>query len=82
MLIKFIESKKDAWEDHLDACVYAYNTARHESSQFTPFELMFSRKAVLPVDLLCEKREASDILQDCLDQQQSGTELCCIYTMC
>ena len=51
MLMKFIESKKETWQDYLDTCVYAYNTSRHDSSKFTPFELMFSRQAVLPVDI-------------------------------
>ena len=51
MLVKFIDSKKERWEDYLDTCVYAYNTSRHESSKFTPFEVMFGRQAVLPVDL-------------------------------
>lgn len=31
--------------------VYAYNTSKHESSKFTPFEVMFGRKAVVPVDV-------------------------------
>ena len=35
-------------EDYLDECVFAYNTAVHESSKYTPFELMFGRKAVIP----------------------------------
>ena len=51
MLVKFIGEKKETWEDYLDTCIYAYNTSRHESSRFTPFELMFGRKAVLPIDL-------------------------------
>ena len=51
MLVKFINSKKESWEDYLDTCVYAYNSAKHESSKFSPFEVMFGRKAVLPVDL-------------------------------
>ena len=51
MLVKFIDSKKESWEDYLDTCVYAYNSAKHESSKFSPFEVMFGRKAVLPVDL-------------------------------
>ena len=50
MLIKFIDSKKDSWEDYLDTCVYAYNLAKHESSKFSPFEVMFGSRAVLPVD--------------------------------
>ena len=51
MLVKFVDEKKETWEDYLDTCIYAYNTSRHESSLFTPFELMFGRKVVLPIDL-------------------------------
>ena len=51
MIVKFVAAKKETWEDYLDTCIYAYNTSRHESSLFTPFELMFGRKAVLPIDL-------------------------------
>ena len=46
MLVKFIDKKKESWEDYIDTCVYAHNTAKHESSKFTPFELvLFGRKA-------------------------------------
>ena len=38
-------------EGYVDTCIYAYNTSRHESFLFTPFELMFGRKAVVPVNL-------------------------------
>ena len=43
---------------------YAYNTAVHESTCFTPFELMFGRKAVLPVDIDVDERDVEDLLQD------------------
>ena len=39
------------WDDLLDTCIYAYNTSVHESTSFTPFEVMFGRKAVLPIDV-------------------------------
>ena len=50
--MKFVHEKKEVWDDFLDTSVYAYNTAPHESSGFTPFELMFGRKALLPVDVV------------------------------
>ena len=31
--------------------VFAYNTSSHESSLHTPFEVMFGRKAVIPIEL-------------------------------
>ena len=40
---------------------YAYNTAQHESTKFTPFELMFSRKPVLPIDI---DRNAPEQIQE------------------
>ena len=61
MLVKFIESKKETWQDYLDTCVYAYNTSRHDSSKFTPFELMFGRQAVLPVDIRSDASKIEDV---------------------
>ena len=61
MLVKFIGEKKESWEDYLDSCVYAYNTAKHESSLYTPFELMFSRKPILPIDI---RADGSDTLHE------------------
>lgn len=49
MFVKFVQ-EKETWERYLDTCIYAYNTSRHESSLFTPFELMFGRKAILPIN--------------------------------
>lgn len=60
MLVKF---KKNHWDDFLDSCLYAYNTARQQSSKYTPFELMFSRKAILPVDFPIEKKEVDRIVE-------------------
>ena len=51
MIVKFIDKRKEQWEDYLDTCIYAYNTSKHESSKYTPFEVMFGRRAVLPVDI-------------------------------
>ena len=61
MLVKYVHDKKEVWDDHLDTCIYAYNTAVQESTSFTPFELMFGRKAVLPIEIDFEKREADEL---------------------
>ncbi|CEP10273.1 hypothetical protein, partial, partial [Parasitella parasitica] len=37
------------WSQHLPFVVFAYNTARQASTKFSPFEVMFGRKAVLPL---------------------------------
>ena len=51
MLVKYIEDKKECWEDYLDSCVFTYNTSKHESSKFTPYEVTFGRRALLPIEL-------------------------------
>ena len=51
MLAKFVQSRQASWASYLDTCVFAYNTSRHESTKFTPFEVMFSRQATLPIDI-------------------------------
>ena len=51
MIVKYVSSRKEIWDEYLDTCVFAYNTSRHESSLHTPFEVMFGRKAVIPIEL-------------------------------
>ncbi|XP_065899898.1 uncharacterized protein [Dysidea avara] len=64
MIVKFIDHKKEQWEDFLDTCVYSYNTSKQESTQYSPFELMFARKPVLPVDINTEKKDPDVLLTD------------------
>jgi hypothetical protein len=64
MLIKFTEGRKDEWDQYLDTCVFAYNTAKHESTLHSPFEIMFGRKAILPVDLDFEKQNGDQLLNE------------------
>ena len=51
MLVKAITGQKELWDEYIDSTVCAYNTSRHESSGYAPFEVMFGRKAVLPIDV-------------------------------
>lgn len=76
MLIKFASTDKAAWDKHLDHCVFAYNTSRHESSLYSPFEVMFGRKATIPIELEYEK-EGSVLLEAYLQQPEVGVT--CMY---
>lgn len=42
---------KKNWHDHLSKVVFSYNTSRHSTTKFTPFEMMFGRLCKLPFDL-------------------------------
>ena len=63
MLVKYIKDK-NSWEEFLDTCVFAYNTAQHESTRYTPFELMFGRKPLFPIDVNTEKKDAAILLNE------------------
>lgn len=64
MIVKYTSERKEQWDTFLDTCVFAYNTAKHESSSYSPFELMFGRKAILPIDIEFESKDGADILKD------------------
>ncbi len=51
MLRKYVQENRENWDAFLDTCTFAYNTSRHESTLYTPFEVMFGRKARLPIDI-------------------------------
>ena len=51
MLMKFANDKKELWYEYFDTCVYAYNTSVHESKSYSPFEVMYGHRAVLPIDI-------------------------------
>ena len=51
MLVKAAKDLKHIWDEFIDAAVFAYNTSCHESTHHTPFEIMFGRNALLPVEV-------------------------------
>lgn len=51
MLGTLKEDEKRHWRDFVKPLVHAYNCTRHETTGFTPYELMFGRQPRLPIDL-------------------------------
>lgn len=54
MIKAFINDEMNDWDDKLDILSFAYNTAVHSTTKCTPFELIYGRKAKVPIDLCFE----------------------------
>ncbi|CAK9292277.1 unnamed protein product [Gordionus sp. m RMFG-2023] len=50
-LLKCTKGNQKDWPGVLPGIVFAYNTSTHESSKFTPYEMMYGRKALLPCEV-------------------------------
>ena len=48
-LIKFSEAKEN-WDLNIDAALYAYRIAKQDSSQFSPFFIMYNRNPRMAID--------------------------------
>ena len=80
MLIQFIhDQKKDDWEIKIDKLSFAYNTAVHAVTKFSPFELIFGRFPKLLINLVHDQTNSDElkakidvewIASDFVDQQK------------
>ena len=71
-------TQKQDWKRYVPSLVYAYNCTPHESTNVAPFELMFGRKAKLPIDAMFEeatednytKKSTQEYLEDLKDRMK------------
>jgi len=54
-LAKVIE-EENQWDEHIEEVLFAYRTTKHNTTKKTPFELVYGRKAKLPIDNHEEER--------------------------
>jgi hypothetical protein len=47
-LRNYVNADQDNWDEWVDYATFTYNTTPHTSTGFTPFELIYGRKAELP----------------------------------
>ncbi|KZS03362.1 Uncharacterized protein APZ42_033935 [Daphnia magna] len=52
MLVMYVDESHEDWDEFLGFVTFAYNTARQESTNHTPFMMVYGREAVIPWDLL------------------------------
>lgn len=61
MIMNYVNDDQDNWDLHLNTISFAYNTAVHKATKYTPFELMFNRKPKLPIDIFYPALNEEDI---------------------
>lgn len=49
-IAKLQDVNHDNWDEFLPAVVFAYNTGIHRTTHYSPYELLFGRRARLPID--------------------------------
>ena len=52
MLGKVIAENQKDWDSHLPAVLSAYRASKHESTGFTPYELVTGQKPRMPIDIV------------------------------
>jgi hypothetical protein len=59
----YVKDNPHTWTDFLDVAAFVYNTAVHSSTGYSPFYLMYGRKAREPDDLMppARNRNLSDV---------------------
>ncbi len=70
MLSKLVNDNTDNWDELIPFALYAYRTAIHASTKYTPFELMFGRVAKSPVEIVL-----SDVDKKKFDSSEYGSIL-------
>ena len=80
MLTQFVhEHKQNDYDTKLNKLSFAYNTAIHAVTKFSPFELMFGRIPKLLIDLVYDQTDSDElrakievewIASDFVDQQR------------
>ena len=52
MLSKVVADNQADWDTHLPRVLFAYRTAIHETTKFSPFRIVYGRSPILPVDVM------------------------------
>lgn len=63
-LCKLVNEEGDNWDNFIPGILFSYHTSVHASTKCTPFEIMYCRKAKLPMDLKEDRKEENVIFDD------------------
>ena len=52
MLAKVVKENQRDWDSHIPKVLFAYRTALHESTSYSPYRVNFGRSPKLPVNVM------------------------------
>ncbi|UYV78619.1 hypothetical protein LAZ67_16002183, partial [Cordylochernes scorpioides] len=84
MLSMYVDVNQKDWDEILPFVTFAYNTAKQESTGFSPFYLVHGREADTPLDLLFPKfpsEDEDDFIQTLGSRAEEARQLARIHTM-
>ena len=68
--MKVINKGQDNWEDNIESVLFCYRASKNDSTQFSPFFLMYGREPRLPIEMKiegsapCNDRDSSEVSLD------------------
>jgi len=60
MLTHYLDEYLNDWDDHLQPLIFAYNTAEHRMTSYSPFELLYGRQPKIPIDLFYKALQTNE----------------------
>ena len=81
ILAKTVDANQDTWDSQLPKALFAYRTAVHDTTGFTPFHLTFARSPQLPVDVMlgrilpAKSRSYPQFVQEAHKQMKSSCNI-------
>lgn len=73
MLRCFVNENQTDWDELLSALCYAYNASTHSMTGKSPYEIIFGRKAKLPIDLMVSESVALNS-EEALSERSNSVE--------
>ena len=60
--MRFINESQDDWDQKLESILFGYRAAKHRTTGFSPFFMLYHREALLPIDVeLMPDRRSDDV---------------------
>ena len=50
-LVKFINENQDDWDQKLESILFGYWAAKHRTTGYSPFFMLYHQEALLPIDI-------------------------------